>query len=146
MIIKNFKKSRERLDITQTKVAEILGRNPSTISGWEIGKDTIPLIKLIEYANAFGLSLDYLFGITTKNTKYKPLKVDLKILGKNLKALRIQNHLTQKKIATKLNTTQSTYSGYERGERLIKTSFLYNLTKIYDSLSIDELFEREKEN
>ena len=39
----------------------------TTISGWETGKDTIPLEKLVRYANEFNLSLDYLFGIISRN-------------------------------------------------------------------------------
>ena len=34
------------------------------VSGWETGKDTIPLKRLIKYANHYNLSLDYLFGLT----------------------------------------------------------------------------------
>lgn len=144
MIVMNLRKSRERLDFTQTQIAEILERDPSTVSGWENGKDTIPLLKLIEYANEFDLSLDYLFGIKNKNTKYKPLKIDSYRLSLNLRKLREKNHMTQEEVASKLNTTQSTYSGYERNETLIKTTFLYNLTKIYKPFSIDKLLEREK--
>ena len=45
MIIKNFKNSRENIDIKQKDIAEFFNLNFTTISGWETGKDTIPLIR-----------------------------------------------------------------------------------------------------
>lgn len=41
MIIKNFKNSRENIDIKQKDIAEFFNLNFTTISGWETGKDTI---------------------------------------------------------------------------------------------------------
>ena len=139
MIVKNLRQSREILDIKQKEVAEKLNVHFSTVSGWETGKDTIPLERLIQYANIYKFSLDYLFGIT-KNNNYKPLKINVNEVAKNLRLLRKQNNLTQLEVAQKLNTTQPSYSHYENATYLITTTFLYNLTKIYKSFSIDSLF------
>ena len=51
MIVKNLRYCRENLEIKQKEIAEILGVTYSTVSGWETGKDTIPLKQLIEFAN-----------------------------------------------------------------------------------------------
>ena len=67
MIVKNLKNSREELQLKQKDVAELFGLHTSTISGWETGKDPIPLSRLIDYANKYYLSLDYLFGLIAKN-------------------------------------------------------------------------------
>ena len=108
--------------------------NFTTVSGWETGKDTIPLKRLIEYANYFNYSLDYLFGLTrTNDTNYLPLTINLDLIAKNLKLLR------------KINTTQASYAHYENAINLIPTTFLYNLTLIYSSFSIDELLGRKKQ-
>lgn len=144
MIIKNFRESREDLDLTQKEIANFFELNNSTISGWETGKDTIPLEKLIKYANEFNLSLDYLFGIISRNEKYYPFELDIELLAKNLTELRLKNNLTQAYVAKKLNTAQSAYSHYETANNLIPTSFLYGLTRIYEPFSIDELFGRKK--
>lgn len=144
MIIKNFRESREDLDLTQKEIANFFELNNSTISGWETGKDTIPLEKLIKYANEFNLSLDYLFGIISRNEKYYPFELNIELLAKNLTELRLKNNLTQAYVAKKLNTAQSAYSHYETANNLIPTSFLYGLTKIYEPFSIDELFGRKK--
>ena len=145
MVIKNFKKSRENLDLRQKDIADIFNIHYTTVSGWETGKDTIPIERLIEYANEFSLSLDYLFGIITKNEKYYPIKLDIMQLAHNLTELRLKNNLTQVVVAKKLNTSQAAYSHYETATNVIPTAFIYNLTKIYKPFSIDELFGRVKE-
>lgn len=144
MIIKNLRASREDLDLKQKDIAEFFDLHYSTISGWETGKDTIPIKRLIKYANEYSLSLDYLFGIISKNEKYDPTELDIEELAKNLTELRLKNKVTQEFVAKKLNTSQSAYSHYEKAINVIPTTFLYGLTKIYKPFSIDELFGRKK--
>lgn len=93
VIVKNLRESRELLDIKQKDIAKIFNVNFSTVSGWETGKDTIPIRRLIDYANHFNYSLDYLFGLTRHNTNYEPLNVDLELIAKNLRIIRKQNKL-----------------------------------------------------
>ena len=101
--------------------------------------------RLIDYANYYNLSLDYLFGLTrTNKIKYLPLDIDLEVIAKNLRILRKKNNLTQKQVAESLNATQATYSHYEQAVYLIPTIFLYNLTKIYAPFSIDKLLGRKR--
>ncbi len=144
MILKNFKSSREDLDLKQKDLAEFFNLHYSTISGWETGKDTIPIERLIEYANEYFLSLDYLFGIVSKNEKYSPVDIDLDSLAKALTELRLKNKYTQENVAKKLNTSQAAYSHYETATNIIPTIFIYGLTKIYKPFSIDTLFGRKK--
>lgn len=145
MIVKNLRESRELLDLKQKDIAEEFNLHFSTVSGWETGKDTIPLIKLIEYANKYNYSLDYLFGIIRYNINYEPIVLDLELLSKNLRILRKQNKMTQSQVAERINTTQPSYAHYELGTNLITTTFLFNLTKIYKTFSIDALFDRKKQ-
>lgn len=145
MIVKNFKISREILDIKQKDIAELLNVHFSTVSGWETGKDTIPIERLIEYANHYNYSLDYLFGIKNYNEEYKPLTLDLDLIAHNLRILRKKNNFTQEKLAKKLNTNQASYSHYENATNMIPTIFLYNLTTIYQPFSIDKLLGRKKQ-
>lgn len=144
MIVKNLRYSRENLELKQKEIADILGVTFSTVSGWETGKDTIPLKQLIKFANKFNLSLDYLFGLRQNNEILKPLEIDLKIIGKNLRNIRIKHKKTQSQIAKILNTSQSAYAHYENGIYLIPTSFLYSLSKIYKDFSIDLILGRKK--
>lgn len=144
MIVENLRNSRENLELKQKDVAEFFGIHFSTVSGWETGKDTIPIERLIDYANEYNYSLDYLFGLIAENKEYYPLNLDLELLATNLTNLRLKNKCTQSWIAQKLNTVQSAYSHYENAINIIPTTFLFGLTKIYEPFSIDELFGRKR--
>ena len=144
MKVKRLRETREYLDLKQVDLIDLFGVTYSTISGWETGKDTIPLKQLIKYANKFNFSLDYLLGITDKNVEYKKLDIDLNILATNLKKKRKQYGKTQRQIADIINTSQSSYAHYENARYLMPLNFLYNLTKIYSDISIDEMLGRKK--
>ena len=144
MILKNFKESREILDIKQKDIAEFFNINFSTVSGWETGKDTIPIRRLIEYAKHYKFSLDYLFGLTKVNKEYFPITINIEQVAKNLRLLRKQNQMTQEEVANRINTSQAAYAHYENNVNLIPTTFLYNLTQIYKPFSIDNLFGRKE--
>ena len=146
MIIYNLRNSRENMDLKQKDIAEMFGVHFATVSGWETGKDTIPLERLIEYANRFNFSLDYLFGITKQNdTSYLPLEIDLNVIAQNLRKIRKSHNLTQEDVAKRINTSQASYAHYENSVNLIPTTFLYNLTDIYKLFSIDKLLGRKKQ-
>lgn len=146
MIIYNLRNSRENMDLKQKDIAEMFGVHFATVSGWETGKDTIPLERLIEYANRFNFSLDYLFGITKQNdTSYLPLEIDLNVIAQNLRKIRKSHNLTQEDVAKRINTSQASYAHYENSVNLIPTTFLYNLTDIYKPFSIDKLLGRKKQ-
>lgn len=140
MQIMNLRNSREILNLTQIEVAKKMTVNNSTVSGWETGKDTIPLEQLINYANTFKFSLDYLFGLSKTNDYNAIYYIDLVKIGSNLKMIRTKNGFTLESIANMLNTTKSTIWAYENGKHLINTSFLFALTNIYNNFSINELF------
>lgn len=134
------------MDLKQKDIAEMFGVHFATVSGWETGKDTIPLERLIEYANRFNFSFDYLFGITKQNdTSYLPLEIDLNVIAQNLRKIRKSHNLTQEDVAKRINTSQASYAHYENSVNLIPTTFLYNLTDIYKPFSIDKLLGRKKQ-
>ncbi len=144
MKVKRLRETRENLDLKQIDLTDLFGVTYSTISGWETGKDTIPLKQLIKYANKYNYSLDYLLGLTDKNIEYKDLKINLNTLATNLRKKRKQYGKTQQQIADIINTSQSSYAHYENARYLMPLNFLYNLSKIYDDLSIDEILGRKK--
>ncbi|MDD3403951.1 MAG: helix-turn-helix transcriptional regulator [Hespellia sp.] len=59
----------------------------------------------------------------------------------NIRNLREDRDLTQKQLASHLNTSQKTYSRYETGEHNIPTEILIELADYY-SVSIDFLLGR----
>ncbi len=144
MIVKRLRETRERNNKKQREIAELLNVTYSTVSGWETGKDTIPLKYLITYANIYNYSLDYLFGITKVNQEYEKLEINLKEIAKNLKKIRKKYGFTMKEIAENLNYSIPCYGHYEAGRTLISTTFIYSLSKLYNNYSIDELLGRKK--
>lgn len=144
MIIKNFRYTRETLDLKQKDLTTLFNVTNSTISGWETGKDTMPLKQLIIYANHYNFSLDYLFGLSEVNKEYFPLEIDLNLIGKNLRVIRKQNKKTQQDIANILNTSSSGYAHYENARNLIPTTFLFNLSLIYKDFSFDKILGRKE--
>ena len=142
MIIKNLRYTRENLGLKQKDLTTLFNVTYSTISGWETGKDTIPLKQLIKYANKYNFSLDYLFGLTNINKSYLPLEIDLNTISKNLRTIRKKNKKTQDQIAKVLNTSSGGYAHYENSRYLIPTNFIYSLALFYKDFSIDKVLGR----
>lgn len=144
MLKTRLKESRERLDLTQKQIAKIFGIHESTVSGWETGKDLIPLRKLVRYCNLFHYSIDYLLNLSDENDWSDPIEViNPKLIGENLKKIRIKNKHSQEDVANFVKISQSCYSNYEQGRELINTFTLYTIAKTYQ-ISIDELLGRKK--
>jgi len=57
---------REDMDLTQTKLASILGCTQQTYSRYETGEITIDINSLIKLAKFYNTSVDYLVGLTDK--------------------------------------------------------------------------------
>ena len=144
MIIKNLRYSRESLDIKQKDLATFFGVHHSTYSGWETGKDTIPINRLIQYANTYKFNIDYLYGFSKDKSFIGTYSDDAKIIGENLRSLRKKYGYTQQQIANKLNCGRSTYALYESGKNIILTEFLYALSKIYPNFSVDYILKKQK--
>lgn len=144
MIVANLRASRENMFLKQKDISKIFGNNPSTISGWETGKDTIPLEKLVYYANYYKFNLDYLFGLENKNNYIGPIVINKKNIGSNLKQYRKNTGLTQVQVAALINISQGTYSDYESGTKLIKTIPLYSLSTIYKDFSFYKIFDLKR--
>ena len=101
MIVQNFKYSREELDLKQKYIVKMFGVHFTTVSGWETSKYPIPIERLVDYANCFHYSLDYLFGLTRHNENYLPLTLNLDVIAKNLRTIRKKNNLKQDQLSKK---------------------------------------------
>ncbi len=130
---KRIKDIREDHDVSQKDMAEILGVNRSTYSLWELGINVIPLKFLCTYADYFGVSIDYVLNLTNnKNTNIIYNGLDLKILGQNMKMIRISDNLSQENVANILQVTQACIARYEKGLVCISTSNLYKFCKEFN--------------
>ena len=115
---------RENMDLSQRKMAEKLNVSKSTYARWETGENTIPLKHLANFCNLTNVNIDYVTNLSNNKILDKKIKIDKIKIGKKLKEVRINNHLTQSELAKMINTTQSVISDYENGNTLIQTSFL----------------------
>ncbi len=119
---------RNRLGLSQRKLADFLKVSKSTYARWETGEKIIPLTHLIDLCNFANISCDYVLGLTNIKKELKSkISLNNKNIGKKLKEIRIKNNLTQMDIAKVINTTQSVISAYENGLVTIQTSFLYDI-------------------
>ena len=144
MIYERMKDIRTYFGNTQKELAGILGVSRSTYAGWENGLDAIILPKLNDFCNYYGVSLDYICGLTNTK-KYDVIndKIDKSVLGNNLKETRTKNKHTQEKVANIINVDQSNYSKCELGKMYIHTYALIEFAKHY-KVSIDWLCGKTK--
>lgn len=146
MIYERMKDIRTYFGNTQKELAGILGVSRSTYAGWENGLDAIILPKLNDFCNYYGVSLDYICGLTNTK-KYDVIndKIDKSVLGNNLKETRTKNKHTQEKVAYIINVDQSNYSKCELGKMYIHTYALIEFAKHY-KVSIDWLCGKTKDS
>ena len=146
MIYERMKDIRTYFGNTQKELAGILGVSRSTYAGWENGLDAIILPKLNDFCNYYGVSLDYICGLTNTK-KYDVIndKIDKSVLGNNLKETRTKNKHTQEKVANIINVDQSNYSKCELGKMYIHTYALIEFAKHY-KVSIDWLCGKAKDS
>lgn len=137
---------REERNLRQVDVANILGINRSTYTSYEIERDTIPINHLNKLCNYFAVSIDFVMGLSqTKQYQNSLPNIDNKKQTERLKLLRKENNLTQMEIAKILNTSRSTWTGYEYGKYQIPTLLLYELSKKYN-YSMDYILGKIDEN
>ena len=140
MIGNNLKWCREELEMTQKELGYVFGVHETTVSGWENNNDTMPLPKMVKFANMYHYSLDYVTGLSRKNDYELIKKLDKKQVGNKLKIIRQKLGLTQKQIADECMITQQSYSLYENGKTLVTSLVLYIICYNH-KLSMDKILK-----
>ena len=132
---------REYMEMTQKELGSVFNVAESTYSGWETGRDVIPLKHLYKFSLKYGYSMDYLLKLNSENVKYDKIdSIDRKMVGEKLKMIRKDLNLTQQQIADECMISQTTYSNYELGNNLISTMSLYTICKNHN-ISMDSIFK-----
>ena len=145
MIAERLKDIRIENDLTQAQMAKILNTTQTSYNRWENNVELISLKKLTRVCNYFNTSMDYLVGITRNNIGNDKHDLDYKVVGNNIKIFRKEKNLSQKDLATLLNTSQSTISAYEAGKTIILTAFALEIVKKYN-ISLDWLCGRKEKS
>ena len=68
---KRIRDLREDKDLSQTEIAKFLNMTQTGYSKYEVGTNDIPTKILIQLANFYNTSVDYLLGITDEIKPYK---------------------------------------------------------------------------
>lgn len=132
---------RESLDMSQRELADKLNVSKSTYARWETGERIIPLEHLVDLCNLTKISLDYAFSISNNRKELnKKIIINKKIIGNNLKKLRLSKNYSQEEMAELLNTSQSVVSEFENGITLIQTAFLYDICNKFN-ISADDIIK-----
>ncbi len=130
---------REEKEITQYSMSLILDLNKRVYGQYEREYVVMPLKHLNKVCNYLNVSFDYLFELSnTNNYNVDRKELDLKLIGKRLKEFRKSNKLNQVKLANSIGVSKSMISSFERGEYLISTTALYEITDKY-KISADYL-------
>ena len=132
---------REMKNLKQKDLAKLIGVDRSVYGRYEKEYQIIPIKHLIVLCDYFHVSLDYIFNLT-KQSNYDNLhEMNKLVMSERLKTFRKEKKITQEKLASILNTSQSTIADYERGKNVIPTPFLYTICKKYN-ISADYLLGR----
>lgn len=70
-MVNNIKAEMARRDLTYEGLAEFLDVSVSTVKGWLNNNKSIPSSSIIKMAKAWGVSSDYLLGITKQEDLFK---------------------------------------------------------------------------
>ena len=127
-----LKELREYNNMSQYDIAKLLNIKRSSYNQFEQQYDIIPIKRLNEVSNIFDCSIDYILGLTNKKKYINSNKeINEELSQERLKTFRKERKITQVKLASILNTSQSAIVGFERGRNIIATPFLYELCKKY---------------
>lgn len=135
---------REKRNLTQQQVADMMHVHRTTYNAWENGKDFISFSRLYQFALLFNVSLDYLIG----KAPFVPIEyprattLDKNVVGEKIKNFRESKNLSQEQLAKILNVSQGSISNYETGNTLITTSYILTLVNKYDC-SLDDFTQNK---
>lgn len=126
------------MGISQYELAVRLGVAQSAVGGWESGKREPGLDSLQEIANLFDVTVDYLLGRDTTNSRQENLK---KIVSERIRKERENKGLSQLELAEFLGISNTTLSQYENAQRMPSDDVKIKLAEIFDC-TVDYLLGR----
>ena len=105
---------RKVCDMSQKELGEKLGVSASAIGMYEQGRREPSNAMLIAMEKLFGVTVDYLLGVTD-SAENEPESSVTRKFGNRLRELRVSEGITQLQMAVILDTSKSNISKYEAG-------------------------------
>lgn len=113
---------RKQAGLSQKELAAKIGISAASLSWWENGKSELSHQNLIWYAREFGVTTDYLLGVSDEMRTHKPYAVN---------APKESNYVEPDIIAAHVSGESLSPAAEERVQQLIKQAFdKYVLPKI----------------
>jgi len=130
---KQLKEARKSRGLTQEQVAEALKVSVGTISGYERGYRRPDPDMIVQLADLYDVSTDYILGRHTVT--------QTNVFGQKIKEMRISKELTPDALSKSLDISSDILTSYEAGTR---TPDLYIAEKLatYFGVSVDYLLGR----
>lgn len=69
MVLPNIEAERIKRQISKDDFAKMLGVSRRTVQNWQNGSTEVPLSKLLCISKTWGLSVDYLLGLSSNATR-----------------------------------------------------------------------------
>ncbi|MGN1000737.1 MAG: helix-turn-helix domain-containing protein [Bacilli bacterium] len=129
---------RDKAELNQEDMAEILKVSQQNYSRRKNGKELIPLSNLNLLCNHFKVNMDYVIGISRNSKCNKKYKFSNAVIDKKFK----KKGITQVELAEFLNTTQSTISACKSGKTTLLIAFVLQIVNKY-KISLDWLYGRK---
>ena len=138
-IYRRLRDIREDKDLYQVDIAEYLNVDKSTYSKWDNEVEVMPLKRVGQFVNIMKKSLDYITGLSDDSSDIDyEIVIDKKAIGERIRSVRLKYKHTQEDLADLLGSCQSCISDYEAGNKLILSSYAYQICRLYD-ISFDWL-------
>ncbi len=136
---------REGQGLTRADLAEMINVSLDDYCLWEDGKKSMPLLSLIDISDFYGVSVDYLLGLSDMlNYDDSREGYDKLDLAYNLRKLRKQIKFTHDRLARKFGVDKDTIIRYETANEVPTLDFvLFYLNKC--GMSLDYMLGRINE-
>lgn len=131
MFNKKLIELRKNLKLSQYELADRLGFSRGKLANYEQGTRQPDFDTLEKIADFFDVSTDYLLGREDSQINQETSNSPT-VLGKRLRSLRKEKKLTQQDLASFINVTHVSISGYESGRRSPDTDTLQKLADFFN--------------
>lgn len=136
------KELREENGMKQSELGKLLNVQDAAISKYESGDIPLTGEKIIQLAEYFGVSTDYLLGLEDIMETNEKSNEIVHRTGQNIKNLRERKGLTQQELAVRVDVAQSTVANWESGRREPDINILIRIAKLFN-VTLDELVMKE---